>query len=141
MSKNKVNQSSEPIETTIQVTYFGDEEPTVKMLGKVEGVRVELIDGEEGKWTFMEHKGTRVYHTMCHENRDDLSECWFHTERGRDRDDEGSFDVRDLDPIPEQLRDQYEGLFKDEKFENVREEKMKMAYAIETGDIQSDFSV
>lgn len=81
-------------QTQIRITYYGDQEPKVVILGKMEGIDIELIDGEEAKWLYMEHAGIQVYHTTHFP--DMFNEFWFSTVRGQEGDTDEAFDVRDL---------------------------------------------
>ncbi len=116
----------------IQITYFGDEAPIVKCDNLADAERIELIDGEEGRWLFLDYGGVKVYHTNNCNHPDMISEVWFSTERGHESDEEGVFEWCDFPSIPEDEAAKYKALFPDDS------EKQQMAYAIDAGYVTGD---
>jgi len=74
---------------------------------------------------FFRYKYVSVYSTIW--KNDCTSDFWFSTTDGQDSDDSGTFDVRDIPPIPEAKQAKYESMHPDDRT------KQTLAWAINNG--------
>lgn len=118
---------------SIEITYFGEDEPRVVVRTPPRSpieINIQLIDGEEARWLFLEHAGVKIYHT---ERFQDLpSDFYYSTIRGIESESENAFDARDLESIPAEKESYYEGLY------SGNDQKQAIAYAIDQGKLTEE---
>lgn len=126
----------------VQITYYGDDEPSV-LVQSPPGlqVTVELIDGEEARWVFLEHNGVTVYTTYPERSGEEFtSDTFYATQRRVSDESDTAFEIYDLPEIPVPEQGKYEELFpvglalethKQPFHEDQADRKRRMAYAID----------
>lgn len=107
---------------TVKIKYWGDDPPEVEAPDFVD---IELIDGEEERWLFMEYAGVFIYHTIWKD--DCFADHWFSLYRNIEACFDDAFDVRDIPKIPKSQLQKYYELFPGDP------RKRTLAYAIDQG--------